>query len=348
MTNRVGVSTFLALRDSGRLVVDVRSPGEYAQGHIPGAVNIPLFSDEERVDVGTRYKQINREAALHRGLEYVGSRLVSYLKDLGRLTPSKAVLLYCWRGGMRSASMAWLFEMGGYSCTLLEGGFKAYRQEVLDAFELPIELVVVGGMTGTGKSDILRALEEMGEQVLFLEEIAHHKGSAFGALGQESQPTTLQFEHQLYEVWRRFDSNRPVFLEDESAAIGTVSIPKPLFAQMRQSNLYLLELAFSIRKTRIEREYAHFPPDQLKAAIVRIRKRLGDESMNKAIDAIDNRQLDDAIDIILRYYDKAYRKGNAKRPPEAIKSIPLSGDNPQVNAQVLRDYLHREKAANSK
>ncbi len=335
MIERYSTEVFLNLRDQGHFLIDVRTPSEFEQGHIPGAVNIPLFSDEERSQVGTLYKQVNKEAALYAGLEYAGSKLVLYLKALKKLSNTNNLLLYCWRGGMRSSSLAWLFQLAGYSCHLLEGGYKAYRQSMLTSFEQPAKLVVVGGLTGTGKSDILRELVLKNEQVILLEDYAHHKGSAFGGLGQLPQPSSMQFENMLYEEWRKYDRSKRIFIEDESPTIGSVSIPSGLFKQMRSSMLYLLELPLNCRKNRIAAEYAHFETEKLIESVVRIQKRLGSELSKSAISALEQEKIEDAIEIILSYYDKAYHKGNQKRPESKVFKIKLEADKPSQNANIL-------------
>ncbi|RPI68717.1 MAG: tRNA 2-selenouridine(34) synthase MnmH, partial [Ignavibacteriae bacterium] len=172
------------------MLIDVRSPGEYDHGHIPGAVNIPLFTDHERAVVGTSYKQDSPEAAMDVALKIVGPKLYGYVEQVRLSTDDKRLTLYCWRGGMRSSSMAWLFRTVGYDVDVLPGGYKAYRRRVHEVLEYPWNFAVIGGRTGSGKTKVLKILHDAGEQVLDLEAIAHHKGSAFGALNQPPQPTT--------------------------------------------------------------------------------------------------------------------------------------------------------------
>ena len=197
-------------------VIDVRSPSEFLKGHIPGAFNIALFDDEERRKVGTLYKNSGKESSVLLGLDLVGPKMSGFVKAASRIALEREVLLHCWRGGMRSSGMAWLFETAGFKVSVLEGGYKAYRRFIRRKLEENIKLVVLGGKTGSGKSDILDHLAQSGEQVIDLEGIAHHKGSAFGAFGQESQPTTGHFENNLYHELNKFDLNLPVWVEDES------------------------------------------------------------------------------------------------------------------------------------
>ena len=199
---------------------------------IPGAVSIPLFDDDERAQVGTIYKKQSKVKAVQKGLEFVGPKMKDFSKRALALD-SQQLIVHCWRGGMRSGAMSWLFEMLGLTCYRLEGGYKAYRNYVLDFFSQPIRFVVLGGRTGAGKTDILKQLEAMGEQVLDLEGLANHKGSAFGSLGESAQPTSEMFDHLIFNVLRRFDKDRVVWVENESINIGKVFIPQPLWKNYR-------------------------------------------------------------------------------------------------------------------
>jgi tRNA 2-selenouridine synthase len=174
-------------------VVDVRSQKEYKQGHIPGALNLPLFNDDERAIIGTLYKNSGKETSVLKGLELVGPKLTGFIKQLRSLVSGKEILVHCWRGGMRSESMAWLFEVAGYHVSLLDGGYKAYRKFIREAVEGPFNFIILGGNTGSGKTEILKALSDAAEQVLDLEAIARHKGSVYGGLGFTDQPTEEKF-----------------------------------------------------------------------------------------------------------------------------------------------------------
>jgi tRNA 2-selenouridine synthase len=175
------------------VILDVRSPAEYLQGHIPGAKSLPLLSDEERAKVGICYKQQGRETAVELGFEIVGPKCADFITQAKHLAPDKIVRLYCWRGGMRSESMAWLLERAGFHVTLLTGGYKAFRRWGRSLFQIPQNIIILAGMTGTGKTEILKALAAKGEQILDLEQLANHRGSSYGSLGQLPQPTNEQF-----------------------------------------------------------------------------------------------------------------------------------------------------------
>ena len=251
MAESIQIEQFLSLSAS-HPVIDVRSPSEFSQGHIPGALNIPLFDDQERKVVGTAYKQVNKEAAMYLGLDFAGKKLVKLAKEgekkAGR---EKTLLVHCWRGGMRSKSMVWLFETMGLTCYLLEGGYKSYRKLVHNAFEKPLNLVVVGGRTGSGKTDILYQLENAGEQVIDLEGLAHHKGSAFGALGEHPQPSTEQFENNLCQKLSGLDRQKITWIEDESRNVGKCVIPGEVYAQMKESRLLFLDISRELRASHL-------------------------------------------------------------------------------------------------
>jgi len=218
-----------------------------------------------------------------------------------------SLLLYCWRGGMRSASVAWLMESVGVRCFTLENGYKAYRNHLLGFFEhLPHPLKVLGGLTGSGKTERLHLMAEAGEQVIDLEGLAGHKGSAFGNLGLPPQPSTEHFQNMLYDAFSHMDPARPVWVEDESRNIGRCSLPDGLWDKMQQARFYLLDTPLEERVERLMREYGNFDPDMLETAILKIQKRLGYDMSKKAVEACRCGNIRTALEICLAYYDKAY------------------------------------------
>jgi tRNA 2-selenouridine synthase len=304
MSRVITIDAFLE-RAKERPVIDVRSPAEFVQGHIPGAHHLPLFSNEERAEVGTLYTHHGRIPAVQRGLEFVGPKM-RCLTDYALRLKSPELLVYCWRGGMRSAAMAWLFETTGINCFTLERGYKAFRNHVLERFAQPLRLVLLGGFTGGGKTEVLHTLQSCGEQILDLEQLAHHKGSAFGGIGQEPQPSTEQFENLIYTQIAQIDSSKPLWIEDESKNVGKCAVPDRLWEQMRHAPLVYIDTPRTERVKRLMREYAHFDAGLLCAAIKKIEKRLGFDRCKEASEAClgGNRQL--ALEICLDYYDKAY------------------------------------------
>lgn len=325
MPTHLQISDFL-IKAETLPVVDVRSPGEFAQGHIPGAVNIPLFSDEERARVGTTYKQVSQEEALLLGLELVGPKMADFVRQSMVLAPEKEMLVHCWRGGMRSGSFGWLLETAGMKVNTLVGGYKAFRNETLSGFEKPQNIIVLGGKTGSGKTEILHELRELGEQVIDLEGLAHHKGSSYGAIGQLPQPSSEHFENKIYAQWRQLDPTRRVWIEDESHSVGRCLLPDAVWTQMRNAPLVVVDMDKKVRIERLVREYACFELNLLYEATDRIQKRLGGQHHKAAIAALDQKDFATVADITLAYYDKAYQHGIGGR--EVLHTLETAEDNP--------------------
>ena len=228
MQKELDILQFLTLAETIP-VIDVRSPAEFEKGHIPGAFNIPLFNNEERAIVGTLYKQKGKNEAVLAGLDIVGPKMSSLVSEARKISVNNEVLVHCWRGGMRSGSFCWLLNTVGIKASTLKKGYKAYRNHVLQSFEKPFQIIILGGETGSGKTEILKYIREEGEQVIDLEGIAHHKGSSFGAIGQEPQPRPEQFENDLALQWNKLDPSKRIWLEDESKNIGRVFITDSLW-----------------------------------------------------------------------------------------------------------------------
>ncbi len=334
----VNPELFLSLSDDIP-IIDVRSPKEFEQGHIVNAINIPLFSDEERAEVGTAYKQSGKNAALFIGLDKVRVKMSTFLKKAIALShKSKAVRVYCWRGGMRSQSMAWLFEQGGIKTHVLEGGYKAYRSYIRKKWDNDNQLIILGGMTGSGKTAILHEIQNLGEQILDLEKVAHHKGSAFGAIGQSQQVSNEQFENNLYEHWKTLSAEKIIWVEDESRSIGKNSIPDLLYQKMRMAPVIKVEIDKKLRIKRLVKEYAAFNDAELVEALHRIKKKLGFQHEKAAIEALANQNYEEVADISLTYYDKAYLNGLSKRTSTNVYTIQLERDNPKENAEKVIQF----------
>ncbi|MFW5724945.1 MAG: tRNA 2-selenouridine(34) synthase MnmH [Bacteroidota bacterium] len=316
-------------------VIDVRSPGEYAVGHIPGAFNIPLFSDEERAVVGTLYKQSGREAAIFEGFGIVGPKMQQFIRQARQVSPSRKLLIHCWRGGMRSENMAWLMHTAGFTVKVLQGGYKAYRRYIREMWSRPAPMVVVSGKTGTGKTEILHHINDSGQQVLDLEGYAHHKGSAFGAIGETPQPTNEQFENDIAAQWLGFDHSKPVWIEDESRFIGSVWLPDSLYAAKQQALTLCVDMPKALRITRLTKDYAGFPKEQLIHSVEKIGKRIGWDNMKQAIEAIHSGNFEKAIDIALAYYDKTYAFDLTQKNKRRVIMIPVKTADASAIAQQL-------------
>ena len=329
------------------IIIDVRSPAEYEHAHIPNALNLPLFDNDERAMIGTTYKKQSREAAIKAGLPLFGNKMLAMIetveswiaaaqKENGLTKPT--LYVHCWRGGMRSAAVAWLLDLYGYKVVQLTGGYKAYRNWVLEQFTIPYSLKVVGGYTGSGKTEILHALQEKNYSVIDLEGLAHHKGSAYGAIGQLPQPSQEMFENilakKLFEVNK---NNNPIWIEDESQRIGTILIPTPLFHLMRNSTCYFMTIPFEQRLAFILEGYGKFDAQSLIEATERIQKRLGGLETKNAVEHIMQGELKEAFSILLKYYDKWYEKNTKKEVLPKIELIPVLSEmvDPNHNAHLL-------------
>lgn len=288
-------------------LLDARSPIEYQKGHIPGAISFPLFTDCERASVGCVYKKEGKNKAIQLGLSIVGPKLLSFVTQAEELCSNvKDVRLYCARGGMRSHSLAWLLQTAEFSCSVLEGGYKAYRNWVLQKFKKKYRFMVIGGLTGCGKTELLKELASSGEQIIDLEEIASHKGSSFGHLGNHLQPTCEHFENILATQLSLLNPDLPIWIEDESHLIGSCPIPKDIWEQMQTSSFVWLDSMKSERVQRLLCTYGSYKTEDLLASVKKLSKRLGAVSTKEVVEAIFQNKLESAIEMLLHYYDKAY------------------------------------------
>lgn len=322
---QISVDDFLRLRDS-LPVVDVRSENEFTQGHINGAVNIPILRNEERAAVGTDYKQKGQLEAIKTGFRLVGPRIIDLVNEAQNVSAGREMLVHCWRGGMRSGNFCQFVEMAKLKTHQLSGGYKAYRQKAIESFELPFNLKIIGGYTGSGKSEILRALKKSGEQVLDLELLASHKGSVFGGLLMPPQPTTEQFQNNLFEAIRKLDLARPIWVEDESITIGRIVLPDPFWKRMSVSDIIQVDVPREVRVRRLVEEYGPADPQAFIEVMGRIVKKLGGQHYQAARDKVLQGDMTSAIDILLTYYDKAYGTGLSKKTNRIKARINWDGE----------------------
>jgi tRNA 2-selenouridine synthase len=334
MSPSLSISEFL-LASSEFPVVDVRSPGEYEKGHIPGAHNIPLFTNEERALVGTKYKRAGKDPAVLLGLEIVGPKMADFVRQASALSAGRKLLVHCWRGGMRSSSFAWLLNTSGIEAVTLRQGYKAYRRHVLKSFEKNMNLVILGGETGSGKTEILHQLAAKGEQVIDLEGLACHRGSSFGALGQLPQPGVEAFENLFSETLLRMNPIKRIWVEDESKSIGRVFIPDAFWEQMKTAPFLRVEVPRTIRVERLVKEYGAFQSADLEAALTRIQKRLGGLAFKQCLEALSSGDMATVAEITLDYYDKAY---NFSKEKNKIAEICMDQDNPALAAEKIIRY----------
>lgn len=393
---KIHIGRFLELTEKFP-ILDVRSPGEFNHAHIPGAISLPLFTDEERKVVGTAYKQQGRRTAIKLGLDFFGPKMRRMVETVEKIveswplvTPSGAescradngspqrgdfhpettsdrqgsdpafdkqgagrasngqgagpvpdkqnaellptdlntgavqnnrnthsipILVHCWRGGMRSAGVAWLLDLYGFKVYTLTGGYKAFRSWAIQQFTLPHHFNILGGFTGSGKTEVLKELERIGEITIDLEALAGHKGSAFGNIGLPAQPTQEMFENKLAIALQKATNrskvtgDKPIWLEDESQRIGTVNIPQPLWLTMRNSPIYFMDIPFRERLEHIVAEYGSLDKEKVREAICRLQKRLGGLETKTAIQYLQDGNIRESFGILLKYYDKYYQKG---------------------------------------
>lgn len=330
MPKSLAITEFLSATDAIP-IVDVRSEGEYSHGHIPGALSLPLFNNAERAEVGTLYKQVGKQLAILRGLEIAGAKMRQLSEAALATAKNGKIAVHCWRGGMRSGSVAWLFERLGLEVVVLTGGYKAYRRLCREMFVHPWRLIVIGGKTGSQKTRILSELPAHGLQIVDLEALANHRGSAFGYAADGLQPTQEQFENEL--GWRLFWAKRdqPLFVEDESRLIGRMHIPHGLWLQMRAAPVYFLDWSLEARIEFLTAEYKA-PKEKMLQNLAAIKKRLGLERFKEAVTALEAGDMAQVCSIILHYYDRAYTHGLSMRKPETISYLP--GD--QAIAEIKR------------
>ena len=334
----------------GQLIFDVRSPGEYEHAHMPNAYSLPLFTNEERKVVGTAYKQESREKAIKIGLDYFGTKTVKIIEEVEKLITNKKIEsneigVHCWRGGMRSAAIAWLLDLYGFKVYLLNGGYKAYRNWVIQQFDKKYEMRIVGGYTGSNKTGVIDELKKSGEKTIDLEGLAAHKGSAFGNLDQHPQPSQERFENLLAAELNKHNSNKNstiIFLEDESQRIGNINIPVPLYNNMREHPVVFLNIPFEERLQHILKDYGTHSKDKLVNAIMRIKKKLGGLETKNAINFILEDDLKSCFTLLLNYYDKLYLKSTYKREDAEtkIKQLDFDSVNAKINTEKILKHVY--------
>ena len=340
MTRQISITEFLQLSTPVALI-DVRTPAEFEKGHIPGAFNIPLFSNEERVKVGTMYKQVGREGAILLGFDLTGAKWSGFIKSALEIAPDKKIAVHCWRGGMRSGAMAWALDLYGFEVSVIKGGYKSYRRWVHQQFNRRYPLCILGGMTGSGKTKILHHLKAAGEQVIDLEDLAQHQGSSYGSMNKLVQPTQEQFENNFAFQLKDMDAARRIWVEDESLTIGKCAVPIPFWHQMRDAALIDLKIDAELRVAMLVEEYGQLDKDFLIECTGRIHKRLGPEQTKHAIAAIKENRMADFIRLVLVYYDKTYRAGLLKRNAEHVFPLELESADAGGNSKILLKFIHQ-------
>lgn len=309
-------------------VIDVRTPAEFADDHISGAINLPVLSNQQRIDIGTIYKQIGSFEAKRAGAALVAQNIATHLQQsLADKPRNWRPMVYCWRGGQRSGAMAQILSDIGWHVKLIDGGYKRYRRDVLKRLdEIPPKLrfIKLGGTAGTAKTHILRAANALGVQIIDLEGLARHRGSLLGIEPDADQPAQRLFESEIAHCLEQFDSTRPVFVEAESNKIGQLHIPAALFASMRSAKTVLVTAPLKARVVFLQQDYQHMTtqPERLLPLFDGLVKRYGRDIVDgwKALSSAGN--WDSLIaDLLETHYDPAYRRSASAHGHEVILEI---------------------------
>ena len=327
-------------------IIDARSPAEFAEDHIPGAINCPVLNDEERIRVGTLYKQESPFAARKVGAALVARNIAAHLeKHFSDKPKSWRPLVYCWRGGQRSGSLTHILREVGWPAKRLQGGYKSWRHYVMEqlaALAPTFRYQVVAGPTGSGKTRVLEALQRQGHQVLNLEALAAHKGSVLGVLPDQAQPSQKMFETLVMEILRGFDTKRPVFVESESRTIGRLRLPAEIYAGIQGGNWLHVQAERTARVEFLLRDYAYFlSGDALEKHLDRLKEFCGHEVVNSWKEWARTGQHTALVDALLsqhydRYYHRSLRRAQTDTgEPQVVRTGDLSDAGVEILAQQL-------------
>ena len=329
-------------------VIDVRSPGEFVEDHIPGAINLPVLDDAEHARVGTLYKQVSSFEAKKMGAALVSRNIAHTLEGyLADKPKSYRPLVYCWRGGSRSGSLTHILQKIGFPAMQLDGGYKAYRRHVISELtHLPSLFAyrVICGTTGSGKSRLLQELEKAGAQVLDLEALAAHRGSLLGALPDQPQPPQKSFESAIWFALTRFDPKRTVYVESESKKIGALRVPDVLITAMRASPCVRLDVPLEARVKLLTEDYAHFlhDPETINSLLAHLVPLRGNETVTAWQELAHQQAWDQLVATLLeQHYDPAYLKSLATNYASTPTDLGFSiADlSPGSLQQLARDIL---------
>lgn len=328
------------------ILVDVRSEGEFAEATIPGSVNLPLLDNEERAVVGTIYRQSSPGLAREEGLRIISPKLPDLVKKVEQLSQQGPLVLFCWRGGMRSKSLASVVELMGIPVYRLQGGYKAYRNQVVDYFKekLSVQVVVLRGNTGVGKTELLGKLRADGYPALDLEKLANNRGSVFGAMGLGDPPSQKKFEGLLYEELERLNKFPYIIVECESKRIGRVNLPTTFFTAMKEGIQILHYDSLENRVQRLLKEYTSMPNalQEIDDALSRLIKTLGHVKVGELRILLATGQLTEFTKrLLLEYYDKLYAYPNE---PSSEYCFFINYEDPLKALRKLEYYLNERMA----
>ena len=324
------------------VLIDVRSEGEFAEATIPGAINLPLFNDEERTQVGITYTHESPAQARELGLRLVSPKLPSLVKRAQELAEQGSLVVFCWRGGMRSKAFSQVLDLMGIPVYRLLGGYKAYRKQVLEYFQsaLPFHVVVLRGNTGVGKTDMLGRLRQDGYPAIDMEGLANNRGSVFGDVGLGAAPTQKAFESLLYEELQHFKNWPYIIVECESRRIGRVTLPQLFFQAMQDGTQVLVYDFMGNRVKRLHREYTAMPESifEIRKALQRLVKTLGRIKVAELNDLLDRDEEEFTRRLLVEYYDLLYSYPNSPDPRYVLS---LNYANPEGAVRELEEYLDK-------
>lgn len=338
----VVISLDKVINDKDCVFIDVRSPNEYEDNHIVGAVNIPLLDDEERKIIGTLYKHDGKEEAVKKGFDFVSPKLKEIYEEVLKLKQKyKKIVVYCFRGGMRSRSLVDLLNGLGIECYQLEGGYKAYRtysQNYIDKMDKDFEFIILHGGTGVGKTDILYELENQGYQVINLEDLAQNSGSVFGYLSFDNEPPTQKyFESLIFDMVNNMDK-RYIFVESESKRIGRNQVPDTLMKMIANGKHILVNLNLEDRSKRLVDQYVKSSKkddDKVAGSIESLKKRFGSEKVESLKKELEDKNYMEIARVLIRdYYDPLYQYSIDKYEYDMV----LDSQNVEETVEKLMSY----------
>lgn len=333
-----------------KVVIDVRSPCEHEKENIPGAINVPLLSDEERVIVGTIYAQQGEAVARRHAVGIISPKIPELVDRIIEMKKSgHALIVHCWRGGLRSEAVVSFLSVVGVDSFRLTGGYKAWRQSVVSDFEADkyaFKTIVLSGLTGAGKTDVLKELEKLGEQVVDLENLANHRGSVFGGVGLSEQPSQKNFEGRLWQLLKEVEKEF-LFLEAESRKIGKVAVPSFMLERIKTSPRVLIESSVEGRCTRIMKEYVENMDKEKTLQVIQssphLKERLGRQRVLDLIQLFNDEKYRELIEILLiEYYDPLYGRHTSAENADLV----VNGDNPETAAREITSWCQSSMRLN--